>query len=68
VRKTTLQTPRSVQKEEEEVLQVPEEIPLQSNGEDHGAAGCPLQPVEVQAGADLHLQSGEDPTLEQVDA
>ncbi|GAB0204275.1 AN1-type zinc finger protein 5-like [Grus japonensis] len=28
----------------------------------------PLQPMEVNGGADIHLQPAEDPTLEQVDA
>ena len=28
----------------------------------------PLQPMEVHGGADIHLQSLEDPTPEQVDA
>ena len=28
----------------------------------------PLQPMEVNGGADIHLQSMEDPTPEQVDA
>ncbi|GAB0190877.1 AN1-type zinc finger protein 5-like [Grus japonensis] len=28
----------------------------------------PLQPMEVNGGADIHLQPVEDPTLEQVDA
>ncbi|PKU49141.1 hypothetical protein llap_583 [Limosa lapponica baueri] len=28
----------------------------------------PLQPTEVHGGADIHLQSAEDPMLEQVDA
>ncbi|GAB0181741.1 AN1-type zinc finger protein 5-like [Grus japonensis] len=28
----------------------------------------PLQPMEVHGGADIHLQSMEDPMLEQVDA
>ncbi|GAB0179988.1 hypothetical protein GRJ2_000464100 [Grus japonensis] len=28
----------------------------------------PLQPMEVNGGADIHLQPMEDPTLEQVDA
>ena len=27
----------------------------------------PLQPMEVNSGADIHLQPVEDPTLEQVD-
>ena len=53
MRGTTLQTPRSVQKEGEEVLQAPEQIPL--------------QPMEVDGGADIHLQPTDDPTLGQVE-
>ncbi|GAB0187970.1 hypothetical protein GRJ2_001262300 [Grus japonensis] len=48
------QTPRSVKKEREEVLQALEQIPLQS--------------LEVHGGADIHLQPMKDPTPEQVDA
>ena len=36
--------------------------------EDHGEAGCPLQPMQVNAGAEIHLQPVEDPTPEQGDA
>jgi len=39
-----------------------------ARGADHGEAGCPLQPMEVHGGADLHLQPMEDPTPEQVNA
>ena len=56
MRETTLQTPRSVKKEGEEVLQAPEQREI------------PLQPMEVHGGADIHLQPVEDPTPEQVDA
>ncbi|KAK4823215.1 hypothetical protein QYF61_027362, partial [Mycteria americana] len=53
-RETTLQTPKSV-KEEEEVLQVLEQRSPCSLCEDYGDAGCPLQPMEAHAGADIHL-------------
>ncbi|CAM9904818.1 unnamed protein product, partial [Bubo scandiacus] len=33
----------------------------------HGEASCALQPMEVHGGADIHVQPGEDPTLEQAD-
>jgi len=36
-----------------------------SCGEDQGEAGCLLQPMEVNGGADIHLQSMEDPTPQQ---
>ena len=42
MRETTLQTPRSVKKEGEEVLQAPEQRDSPAaRGEDHGEAGCP---------------------------
>ncbi|GAB0188848.1 AN1-type zinc finger protein 5-like [Grus japonensis] len=64
VRETTLQTPRSVQKEGQEVLQVPEQrFPCSLVRQ-----AVPLQPTEVHGGADIHLQPMEDPMLEQVDA
>ena len=68
MRETTLQTPRSVKKEGEEVLQAPEhrEIPLQPVGKTMVRQAVPLQPMEVHSGADIHLQPMEDPTLEQV--
>jgi len=69
VRETTLQTPRSVKNTWEEVLQMPEErFSPAAHGADYGEPGCPLQPMEVHGRADLHLQPGEDPMLEQVDA
>jgi len=64
VRETTLPTPRSVKREGEEMLQ----ISPAAHDEDHGEAGCPLQPMEVHGGADIHPQSMEDPRLEQVGA
>ena len=61
-----MQTPRSVKKEGEEMLQVPEQrFPC---SEDHGEAGCPPAVHEVHGGADIHLQLVENPTLEQEDA
>ena len=69
MRGTTLQTPRSVRKEGEEVL--PQHRSRDSpaaHGEDHGEAAVPLQPMEVHGGADTHLQPWEDPMSEQVGA
>ena len=60
--------PRSVKKEGEEVLQVPEQIPLQPVVKTLVRQAVPLQPMEVHSGADIHLQPVEDPTTEQVDA
>ena len=70
MRGTTLQTPRSVKKEGEEVLQAPEqgEIPLQPMVKTMVRQAVPLQPMEVHSGADIHLQPVEDPTPEQGDA
>ena len=69
MRETTPQTPRSVKKEEEEVLQAPEqrEIPLQPVVKTVVRQAVPLQPMEVHGGADIHLQPVEDPMPEQVD-
>ena len=64
MRAPALQTPRSVQKEGEEVLQ----IPMQPVGKTTVRQAVPLQPREVHGGADLHLQPGEDPRPEQGDA
>ena len=68
MRETTLQTPRSVKKEGEEVLQALEQIPLQPVGKTMVRQAVPLQPREVHGGADIHLQPRADPTMEQVDA
>ena len=70
MRGTTPQTPRSVEKEGQEVLQVPEqrEIPLQPVGKTMVRQAVPRQPMKVNSGADIHLQSMEGPTPEQVDA
>jgi len=67
VKETTLQTPRSVKQEEEEVLQAPEQrfSPVMKTMVSQVA---PLQPMEVHCGADVHSQPGKDPMPEQVDA
>ena len=44
------------------------EIPLQPLVQPMVRQAVPLQPTEVNGGADLHLQPGEEPTPEQVDA
>ena len=67
MRERTLQTPRSVKKEGEEVLQSPEQIPLQPVVKTMVKQVVPLQPVEVHGGAHIQLQPAEDPTPEQVD-
>ena len=68
MRATTLQTPRSGKKEGQEVLQALEQrFPLQPVVKTMVRQAVPLQPVEVNGGADIHLQSMEDPTPEQVD-
>ena len=58
MRETTLQTPRSVKKEGEEVLQAPEQ----------DSPAAVVKTMEVHGGADIHLQPVEDPMPEQVDA
>jgi len=56
VRETTLQTPRSVKKEGEEVLQAPKQsLPLQLVLKTMVRQAVPLQPMEIHGGADLHL-------------
>jgi len=64
----TLQTPRSVKKEGEEVLEMSEQrfFPLQPVRKAMVRQVVPLQSMEVQGGADLHLQPVKDPTLDQV--
>jgi len=65
VRETVLQTPRSVKKEGEEVLQAPEQtLPCSLWRKTLVRQAVPLQPMEVHGGADLHLQPMEDPTPE----
>ncbi|GAB0186400.1 hypothetical protein GRJ2_001105300 [Grus japonensis] len=44
------------------------EIPLQPMEKTMVRQAVPLQPMEVNDGADIHLHPMEDPTLEQVDA
>ena len=44
------------------------EIPLQPMVKTMVRQVVPLQPMEVNGGADVHLQPVEDPTPEQVDA
>lgn len=47
MRGTVLQTPRAGQKEGQELLRVPELIPLRFCGAAHREAAEPLQPLEV---------------------
>ncbi|GAB0181364.1 hypothetical protein GRJ2_000601700 [Grus japonensis] len=61
-------TPRSVKKEREEVLQVPDQIPLQPVDKTMVRQDVPLQHVEDDGRADIHLQPMENSTPEQVDA
>jgi len=61
VREPILQTPRSVKKEEEELLQALEQRFPCSQMKTLMRQAVPLQPMEVHGGADLHLQPGEDP-------
>ena len=64
-----MQTPRSLKKEGEEMLQAPEQrFPCSPWRKTMVRQAVPLQPMEVHSGADIHLQPREDPTLEQVDA
>jgi len=58
----------SEKNEGEEVLQVPEQIPLQPMMKTMLRQAVPLQPMEVHSGSDIYLQPMEDPTPEQVDA
>lgn len=39
---------------------------LAACGADHGKAAVSLKPTEVHGGVEIHLQSLEEPTLEQV--
>lgn len=58
---TTLQTARSVPKEGEEVIHMPEHrFSPAAWGKDHDEAAVPLQPIEILGGAEFHLQSMED--------
>jgi len=70
VSKTTLQTPRSVKKEGEEMLQVPEQRDSSAaHDEDHGEAGCaPAVHGGPRWSRSPPVAHGKDPTPEQVDA
>ncbi|GAB0177996.1 AN1-type zinc finger protein 5-like [Grus japonensis] len=69
VRGTTLQTPRSVKKEGRRLLQAPEQrSPCSPLVKTMVRQAVPLQPMEDDGGADIHLQPVENPTPEQVDA
>ena len=60
MRETTLQTPRSVKNEGEEVLETSEQsLPLQLVLKTMARQVVPLQPMEVHSEADLHLQPVE---------
>jgi len=59
VREPTLQTPRPVKKEGEEVLQALEQIPLQPVMKTMVRQAVPLQPMRVHGAADIHLQPVE---------
>jgi len=61
----TLQTPRSVKEEGEEVLQLWSRSSPADCAEDHNEAGCP---TAAHDGADIHLQTMDEPIPEQVDA
>jgi len=67
MRATTLQSPRSVQKEGRRCSRHWSRGSPAAHGADHGEAGCPLQPMVAHGGADPHPQPIEDPTLEQED-
>jgi len=69
VKETTLQTPRSVKKEEEEVLEMWEQPSLAARDEDHGEAGsAPAAHGGPQWSRSPPVAHGMDPTPEQVDA
>ena len=51
---SALQTPRSVKKEKEEVIQVLKQIPLQPAVKTMVTQAVPLQPTEVHGRADVH--------------
>jgi len=55
MRGTTLQTPRSLKKVGEEVLQALKQRFPAAHDEDHGEAGCDPAAMEAHGGADLHL-------------
>lgn len=53
MRETTPQTRRSVSKEREEVLQVPEQILLQPLAQSMVRAAVLMQPIEVHGGGNI---------------
>jgi len=61
VRETTLQAPRSVKKEGEEVLQAPKQrfFPLQPMMKTMVRQAVPLQSMEVHGGTDIHMHPVE---------
>lgn len=63
-----LQTPRSVQEEEEEVFQASEVRSSAVHGAVHGEVAVSLQHMEVHSGPENHLKPLEDPLSEQEDA
>ncbi|TRZ24400.1 hypothetical protein HGM15179_002607 [Zosterops borbonicus] len=65
VRGKPLQTPRSVQKQEEEVFQPSEVRSSAVHGAAHGEAAVSLQYMEVCSGLENHLQPLEDPVSEE---
>jgi len=71
VREKILQTPSSVKKEGEDMLQLPEQrfFSPAARDEDHGEAGCPLAALGgPQWSRYLPAARGKDPMTEQVDA
>ena len=66
MRETTMQTPRSLKKEGGGAPGARAEIPLQPVGKTMVRQAVPLQPTEVNSGAEIPLQPVEDPTPEQV--
>ena len=66
MRETTTQTPRSVKKEGEEVLEMPEQ---RARDEDHGEAGCaPAVGGGPRWSRSPPVACERDPTPEQVNA
>ena len=61
MRATTLQTPRSVQKEGGRGSRHQREVLLQPEVKTMVRQAVPLQPMEVNGGADARLQPVEDP-------
>lgn len=58
---TAQQTPSSVEKEAQAVLQVLDRDFPADHGADHGVADVPVQPMEVHRDAGFHLQPLEEP-------